>query len=728
MAEDKVKGLRLLARLHGVQTEFVDNGGRLHHATTEGLLDVLKALGAPVEGPGDVDEAIRERRHALRSRRIEPVAVAWDGRPSSLLLRFPESLAASALDCRLTSEDGTEHAWRVAIADLHPMETEASPAEGLAAGRLRLSGPLPTGYHRLTVRFPDAEAGCLVISAPVRAYGGSGESEERTWGLFCPLHALHRGSSWGAGDFSDLEALINWTAGQGGGLVATLPMLASFFDGPTVSPYAPSSRLFWNEFYLDLRRIPELARSEPARALMESAEFRREVESLRSERLVEYSRQMRLKRRVLEFLADAMPAEGERHAAFRRFLRDHPEAADYASFMATVERHGHDWDRWPAGARDEVDDRARRYHFYAQWQADDQLRALSEAAGAKGLTWYVDFTVGVDPRGYDVWSRPDLFCRAASIGCPPDEEFTEAQNWRFPPLHPERQRETGYSYMIAALRNHFRHARALRLDHVMGLHRLFWLPASLGGRDGAYVTYPAEELYAILSVESHRRGAWVVGEDLGTVPPEVPEGMRRHGVRGLYVAQHEIKSAGAERPLTAVTEDVVASLNTHDLPPFAAYWAGRDIEDRVGLGLLDEAGAAEEEAARPGQRRALVAYLRRLGLLGTEDGPGDVALACYEFLAASPARVVLINPEDLWLETEAQNMPGTEVQFPNWRHKFRLDLEDFARAPAVLEALRRISARRRCTPVTASSLHSGPTAIHSRHADDSSRNREALRP
>ena len=695
MAEDKVMGLRLLARLYGVQTEFVDNGGNLHHATTEGLLAVLKALGAQVEGDGDVAEATRGRRHALRSRRIEPVAVAWDGTPPALLLRIPESLASSTLDCRLTDEEGAERSWTVAVADLDPSETESSRADRLAAGRLTLPGPLPSGYHRLTVRFPGAEAACLVIAAPTRAYAGSGESADRTWGLFCPLHALHRGSSWGAGDFSDLGALMDWAAGQGGGLVATLPMLASFFDGPTVSPYAPASRLFWNEFYLDLRRIPELALSEPARALMESAEFRREVEALRSEPLVDYARQMRLKRRVLELLSDAVPAEGERLADFRRFLRDHPESEDYASFMASVERHGRDWGRWPSGALGAVDERARRYHLYAQWQADDQLRALSEDARAKGLTWYVDFTVGVDARGYDVWSRPDLFCRDASIGCPPDEEFTRAQDWRFPPPHPDRQREAGYSYLIAALRNHFRHAGALRIDHVMGLHRLFWLPESLGGRDGAYVSYPAEELYAILSVESHRHRAWVVGEDLGTVPAVVPEAMRRHAIRGLYVVQHELKGGDAERPLRTVREEVVASLNTHDLPPFAAYWEGRDIGGRVSFGLLDEAGAAEEERARPEERRALVAYLRRLGLLGAEDDPASVIAACYEFLAASPARVALINPEDLWLETEAQNMPGTDAQYPNWRHRFRHDIEEFTRRPAVIEALRRVDARRR---------------------------------
>jgi 4-alpha-glucanotransferase len=698
MSKAESKGLRKLGRLYGVLPEFQDSSRNWQVAEHETLLGVLRALGAPLRGMADVGEAIRTRRHALRTCRLEPVTLAWGDATPVATLRLPESLSAVTLDCTMAREDGSETSWTVAGDSLERTGAGETEGERYLALRLPLDGRLPAGYHRLKVRIKGDERESLVIAAPERVF----EAGERTWGVFCPLYALHRASSWGAGDFSDLEALMDWTAGQGGGLAATLPMLASFFDGKaTVSPYSPASRLFGNEFYLDLARVSELARSEAARALIDGPEFRREVEALRSEPLVDYARQMALKRRVLELLADAaFDAGAFESPAFRRFLAEHPEAELYASFRAAGERHGRRWRDWPAELRDRremngVDARARRYHLYAQWQYQEQLRALADDARVRGLSWYVDFPAGVDPDSFDAWRWRELFVGDVSMGCPPDGDFTEAQDWLFPPLHPERQRESGYAYMIAALREHFRHAGALRLDHVMGLHRLYWIPRETGLARGAYVRYPEEELYAILSVESHRRGAWVVGEDLGTVPAEVPAALRRHGVRGLYVIEHELKEIAPDHPLRSIDESVVASINTHDMPPFASYWDGLDIEERASLGLLSDATAAKERRERPLQRAAFVAMLRERGLLGDSDDAGSVLRACTEFLAASSAGVVLVNLEDLWLETEPQNTPATSDERPNWRRKLRRSFEEFGRMPEILDLLHIVDELRR---------------------------------
>ena len=270
--------------------------------------------------------------------------------------------------------------------------------------------------------------------------------------------------------------------------------------------------------------------------------------------------------------------------AYREFVSEHPKVTSYAFFQAAGDRHGRDWRNWPStlDASDEhadIDRRAYHYHLYAQWQADEQLRGLVAKAREKGLAWYLDFPVGVDFNSFDVWSNREAFATGASVGCPPDPVFTRGQNWGFPPLHPDRQREQGYRYLIASFRNHLRHANALRIDHVMGLHRLFWIPNGAEARDGAFVSTPAEEIYAILSVESHRHSAWLVGEDLGTVPPEVEGAMKRHGVRGMYVVQYEIR-ADRDRPLREVPESTIAGVNTHDMPPFASFWAGLDLDDR----------------------------------------------------------------------------------------------------------------------------------------------------
>jgi 4-alpha-glucanotransferase len=686
MSEHDLTELRELADLYGVLTEFNDSAGRLRVADAATIRGVLRAMDVPVDGAGGVAEAIRLRRWELGSRRIEPVTVAWDGEPVAVPIRNPQSASRASLECVLVLEDGERREWSAS-----PEAVDAG--EGLVARSLTLPGPLPIGYHRLTVRVGDDELSSLIIAAPSRAFEGTGN---RTWGIFCPVYALHSRSSWGGGDFSDLEELMKWTSRLGGGLVA---MLATCFDEiPWVSPYSPVSRLFGNEFYLDPRRIPEYASCEHVHTLVASEEFCHEVEYLRSQPLVDYSRQVRLKRRILKLLSEQAFADGcETSSSYRRFLEENPEAEDYAYFMAAAERLSPHWREWPEGFRGlerrvEVDESSRRYHLYVQWQLDEQLRALSELAGKLGLTWYVDYTVGVDPASFDVWRRREIFALNASVGCPPDEGFTSGQNWGFPPQHPERQREDGYAYLIAALRSHLRYAGALRIDHVMGLNRLYWIPRELSGGQGCYVRYPADEIYAILCVESHRQQAWVVGENLGTVPPEVPLAMNQHAIRGIYVVQHELSTNDdPNRPLRPVSVSTVASINTHDMPPFAAYWEGRDIDSRVALGLLDEPTADQERRNRPKQREMLVAYLRRIGLLGSSTNPADVLQACQELLASSQSRVTLLNIEDLWLETEPQNIPGTSSECPNWRRRLRFGFEEFAELPTVVDALHRVN-------------------------------------
>jgi len=692
-----------LVRSFGVQVEYVATDGKTRPASAESLLAVLRALGADFTDVADAPRALRERELATWRRRSEPVVVAWDDVPASADLRLPASMAGSKVRCRLATEPGAVHEWTTPAARTGGGE---AGGERFSTHRVALPGPLPPGYHRLSVAFEDGQtAEALVIAAPRKVYQGPGGTGKRPWGVFCPLHALHGARSRGAGDFADLEALIDWTAGLGGGLVATLPMLASHFDGPSpvVSPYSPTSRLFWNEFYLDLDRLPELARSEAARALLHSEESGREFEELRSSGLVDYGRQMRLKRAVLERLAaDFFAAESDRMPAFRAYLAEHPEVESYAQFQATGERLGRDWRSWPTSVdRSDHDIRAYHYHLYAQWQAEEQLGSLAAKAREKGLSWYLDFPVGVDFNSFDVWSHPDAFATGASVGCPPDSVFTNGQNWGFPPLHPERQREQGYKYLIASFRNHFRYANALRIDHVMGLHRLFWIPAGAEAKHGAFVSTPAEEIYAILSVESHRQSAWLVGEDLGTVPPEVAGALGDHGVRGMYVIQYEIHPDTAE-PLRAVPEATVASVNTHDMPPFAAFWGGIDLDDRKELGLLDAGSLVLEREAREGQRRALVGFLRSEGMLaGSADDAGSVLQAASDWLAASPASVLLLNLEDLWLETEPQNTPNTYLERPNWRRKLRRTFEGFANDPALLAALKKVD-----------ELRSGPARPH----------------
>jgi 4-alpha-glucanotransferase len=703
MSESPYAELLELARSHGVQVNYVDMSGQTKLASSSSLLAVLRALGADLSDETQAAAALAERRLAIWRRRVEPVIVAWDGEAATVEVRVPSDLAPTGLACRLLSGSSGIREWAIPPAPDDEEDRVIIQGERFAALSVSLPEALPTGYHRLTITFDDHQTTeSLVVAAPRRAYQGPGAGGKRHWGVFCPLYALHRARSWGAGDLSDLEALIDWTAGLGGGLVASLPMLASNFDGPSpiISPYSPTSRLFWNEFYLDLERIPELAHCSAARDLLASGDYGREVDSLRSGGMVDYGRQMRLKRAVLEHLAEWIFEDGnetDRMAAFKAYRKAHPEVDPFAAFQAAGERLGRDWRTWPASlsgpggpSEQNVDRRAYRYHLYAQWLAHEQLHDLAEKTRERGLSWYLDFPIGVDFNSFDVWAHRHAFATGASVGCPPDPVFTRGQNWGFPPLHPDRQRESGYAYLIASIRNHLEHANALRIDHVMGLHRLFWIPEGAEAKDGAFVSTPAEEIYAILSVESHRRSAWLVGEDLGTVPPEVEKAMKRHNVRGMYVAQYELRP-DEDRPLREAPESTVASINTHDMPPFAAFWGGLDLDDRHHLGLLDAERLDAEELVRSQQRRSLVKFLEAEGLLDSDaDDTGSVLRAVLKWLAASPSSVLLINLEDLWLETEPQNTPNTYLERPNWRRKLRRSFEQFSRDPALIETLKQV--------------------------------------
>ncbi|MBC7106597.1 MAG: 4-alpha-glucanotransferase, partial [Firmicutes bacterium] len=300
-----------------------------------------------------------------------------------------------------------------------------------------------------------------------------------------------------------------------------------------------------------------------------------------------------------------------------------PGVRDYARFRAAVERRRGGWTSWPAMMRDgrleegDYDPQNEQYHLYVQWAASEQFGVLADRARAEGVGLYLDFPLGVHREGYDVWRERGVFVLKANSGAPPDPFFTGGQDWGFPPLHPEAVREQGYRYFRACLRHHLRHAGALRLDHVMGLHRLFWVPRGLPAREGVYVRYPAEEFYALLCLESLRHGSALVGEDLGTVPRYVRSAMGRHGVYRMYILPFEL-TPHPGKTLRYVPADRLAGLNTHDMPPFAAFW----------------------EACDDAVRSSVARFLRDRGWLGApEEGPGEVLRAALRYLAASRARV-----------------------------------------------------------------------------------------
>jgi 4-alpha-glucanotransferase len=689
-----------VARLFNIQTIFYDTFGRLNRPPPEAILRVLRILGAPVERMADLRDALRERRQFLFARGIEPVVIAWDGNPLELKLRLAHPEKAVEPRYRVTLQNGESLEGRCRIdAKTKPVERRVEGVRYLTQ-RIVLTDRLPLGYHRLQLQAGNHTFESQVLSAARQNYRAP-DVKLRPWGLFSPLYAFVSEHSWGAGNFSDLESLVDFTARMGGDFIATLPLLATFLDEPfNPSPYAPVSRLFWNEFYLDVMRVPELQRSPAARAMLESSGFRSDLDSLRATSLIQYQPLMALKRRVLETLLRAlMHGPSQRRTAFRHFIDTHPQARDYAAFRAKVERERKSWELWPTRPRDgrlvtgDYDARAAQYHLYVQWLAQAQMDTLAEKAKTGGQVLYLDFPLGVNQDGYDVWREREVFALAASGGAPPDNFFTKGQNWGFPPLHPDGLRRQGYRYYIQCLRHHLRHAGMLRIDHVMGLHRLYWIPDGFGPAEGVYVHYPAEEFYAILSLESHRHQARIVGENLGTVPPYVNSALVQHGIHGMHVSQFYI--ADPERARED-DRDTVASLNTHDTPTFAGFWREDDIQDRIALGLLSPADAQMQRQERAAGRAALISYLKARGWLREEE-PELLAIlrAWLSRLASGDAYLVLVNFEDLWLEPLPQNVPGTWEERPNWKRKARFSLEQIREMDSVTEILKTIDQIRR---------------------------------
>ncbi|MFO0788220.1 MAG: 4-alpha-glucanotransferase [Pirellulales bacterium] len=689
-----VDPLRKLAELWGIQTSYDDVRGQRCESPAESVLAVLNLLGSPVSRFDDIEEAVLEREDEICRQRVSPVVVAWGGGATEVGVRVPAAAKDHHFEASVDIENGEAIRWAGRLGEL----PDASPDEcalvhrGVIAKRLIVPAALPLGYHRLSLQFASEQCETLIIAAPMRAYSPRGGGWQRSWGAFLPLYALESQQSWGAGDFRDLREQREWLQELGGQIVGTLPLLAAFLDEPfEISPYSPVSRLFWNEFFLNIPEVVGFSHDAEVRRVVETAEFRSELETARTERLVDYRRIAKLKRQALEKLAAKFFASrSTERTAFDSFVAAHPSLEDYAAFRALGERFRKPWSEWPNRLREgemagaEVDAAALRYHMFAQWQADEQIRRAANREGGSGL--YLDMPLGVNASGYDVWRERSLFGVGATGGCPPDIMFPNGQNWGFVPLHPENIRRDGYRYIRQFLRHQMRYANVLRIDHMPSFHRVFWIPPGVSAKDGVYVRYPAEELYAVYALESHRHQTMIVGEDLGTVPPEVPVAMAKHNFHRMYVVQYEIQP-DRNAALPEPPANSIASLNTHDMPPFAGFWNGNDIGERAHAGLLSPGECEIQERDRETIRAALIGFFKSLGYAVHGTPATAVLNACVEYLRDRASRMVLVNLEDLWQETLPQNIPSTDGENANWRRKARLTAEQFRNDPEIRRRL-----------------------------------------
>ncbi|HEX4634336.1 MAG TPA: 4-alpha-glucanotransferase, partial [Gemmatimonadales bacterium] len=468
------------------------------------------------------------------------------------------------------------------------------------------------------------------------------------------------------GDLHDLESMCRWLKSLGGDVLTLLPLLPTFNTPPAEpSPYSPVSRLFWSELILDLgddhRPMPEPIRLDVVQA---GANVRRALKSR------------------------PLPDPSEIDA----------ELARYARFRGAQARLGRDWRSWPGAARagrltpDQVDPDEERFHLVAQTTARRQLRDLRQRLDTDGMRLGLDLTVGVHPDGYDTWSRQSLFAAGMSVGAPPDRGFPSGQDWGFAPVLPTESRREGHRYLDACIGHLAALAGVLRVDHIMAWTRLYWIPHGMRLDQGTYVSYPAEELFALLTLESHRHRCEIVGENLGTVPPEIDEALPQRKIWGMYLA--EFQDWHKEPAPTPPTGRDVALVGTHDTPTFAGWLKGKDIEDRLESGLLAATKAPEVRE----ERAAIVA-----GVSGRFDRPADDPRALLgellEWLGRSESPLVMPWLEDLWLEDRGVNLPGTTSQArPNWQRPMRKLLDEVFTDVEISDLARRLAQARAAYP------------------------------
>ena len=724
-----------LAASAGIVPEYLDVRGERHVTSAETQRALLAAMGIPVATDDDAIAALAEREARTWQRRLEPVNVlAADAQQAAISLTLPATLARRALAWTLTLENGETSRGTLVVADLPTLGEHRSGEDCFTRYRFDLApmrAVLGPGYHRFELEGANAEdrAATTLIIAPPRCYEPPAlAGDGRIWGPAVQLYSIRSRRNWGIGDLTDLKQLIEFAAGAGAGIVGLNPLHALSSVAPQhASPYNPSSRLFGNPLFIDVEAVPEFAHCEPARRAVANGDFQSKLRWLREGELVGYRVSFVAKRGIMELLYRCFHERhrgrgDERDRAFAAYLASGGESLRrYALFEAIADKmynegvaDAGDWREWPVAFRD-VNGKAAaafaaahvervEFHAYLQWQFDTQLDAAAERSTALGLSVGLlqDLAIGINPGGSESWSDPSLYAAHASVGAPPDPYNAAGQNWGLPPLIPERLRDAAYAPFIATLRRNMRTAGALRIDHVMGLLRLYWVPAGAQAADaGAYVRYPFDDLLAILALESQRNRCMVIGEDLGTVPDEARAGMARIGVlssRPLYFA-HE--ADGEFIPPAAYPRDAVVSVGTHDLATLRGFWVGADLDAREALSafpLPDDRYAQNVE--RTGQRRQLLHALQREALLPQGIDPyhaarGDwlpeLTLAVQRYLARTPAKILLVAMEDAFGQLEQVNLPGTVDELPNWRRKLARTLEDWsadAGVRALIDALR----------------------------------------
>ena len=698
---DYKEALSRAAELWGIEQNYWDIFGTQHFASENAIEAILRALGVDASSPESLDAAVRARSKEPSRYLLPPTVVVAPG--ADLQLFRPANTGEAAIGVRIDLEDGSQRAF-----------------ETRAANTITLPADVPLGYHRIALTVPGRnELDCVshLIVCPPRAYAPVEGQQFRAAGIGVSLYGLRSARNWGCGDFTDLKRFTTWAVDDlGASFIALNPLHAIANRAPyNTSPYLPNCSTYRNFIYIDVEAVPEFGRSRWAAQLLASRRVQCELASLRETAEVEYERVSRIKQRFLklafrEFLAERR-AGSERAREFQAWADREGDLLVRFSIHSALDEFLHrrhpdvwNWPAWPEPYRSpgspETQEFARQhwrsvlFHQYVQWVAEAQLAAAQQHAKALGMPigLYHDLALATDRYGADLWMSPEFYVAGCRVGAPPDDFSPKGQDWGFPPPNSGTHYNDGYRLLAHTIRKACQHGGALRIDHVMRFFRLYWIPDSMEATAGTYVRDRYQDLIRILALESVRNGVMIVGEDLGTVPDHARETLARFGILSYRLFYFEQDRNRQFKLPDEYPKLALVSATTHDLPTLAGFWQNRDILARREAGILpDDESLRRAIAQRLEEKQKILDLLHRLQLVpphwtrNAADVPelaGELHNAIVGFLMSTPSMLLLLNQEDLFKETEQQNLPGTTSEYPNWRRKMKFSNEELRLSPA----------------------------------------------
>lgn len=720
-----MSNLEILAKLAGISSEYTDKVGQIHYTTDDVRKCFLTDMGYPCGTDSEIESSIKKLENNPWQKGLDAVSSFFtDESDTAVSLRLRKIDLSFTASFDLEDEDGKIIHGQIKLKDCPIKEYKIIEGEEYVLLRPVLFKKINPGYYRLTVCVGEKKYQAMIIMALPKCYLADGIAEEtfRIYGLAVQLYALRSKNNMGIGDFTDLKNIIRLTAANGGDVVGVNPLGAMFPESrKDVSPYRSLSRQYLNYAYLDLTAVPEFQDSEEIQKLLESEEYQRELKRLRNVDMVDYYHVFKFKLRLLKimfkyfsYLHLEHPAGvTERGKEFLAFIKSKGEKFhNICLFEALLERHSidgtyNDWRYWPYNydkinsfhTRDFANIHKKELDFYAycHWLAEGQLAEAAELCHELGMKvgLYLDSPIGAASSGVEVWENREVFAENMGVGAPADPMRPRGQSWGFAPYHPLKLKEAYYEPFIKLIRENMLYAKALRIDHAMGLMRLFWVYFIKGNPvvQGAYVYYTMKDMVAILSIESHRSKCMVIGEDLGTVPPGFREYMFEHGLLSNKVFFRQKDKDGTYLAPEHYQYLSLAQASTHDQATAYGYWLDEDIKTFKDCNLyVNEEQFLSNLATRASERALLIKAFSEQDTFYDKqcledakaklDGkkvPSKLEYAVNKYVARCQSAVFLQRIEDIYGQVVMENVPGTTYEYPNWRHKLTIDIEDMAK-------------------------------------------------